>query len=244
MDTATPTPPEISVVIPIFNEEGNLEPLIRELSQVLDKLNTPYEIIGVDDKSTDSSLSVLRNLQKKYATLRIARHTVNSGESASEATGFEHARGSIVVTIDADLQNDPADIPALLKGIQDGADVMCGIRRKREDDWVRRVSSKLANKFRNSITGDQISDAGCTFRAIRRTALHDILVFNGMHRFLPTILRLQGYRVSEISVNHRPRTSGQSKYGVGNRLWRGIADCIMMRWYRRRCVRGDRCAID
>jgi hypothetical protein len=124
--------------------------------------------------------------------------------------------------------------------MREGVAAVCGIRRKREDSLVRRVSSRVANAFRNMMTGDRIADAGCTFRAFRRAALAEVPVFNGMHRFLPTILRRQGYHVVERLVNHRPRTRGKSKYGVGNRLWRGIVDCLAMRWYARRAIRGDR----
>ena len=160
---------------------------------------------------------MLRKLQQTRPYLRVVNHRVNSGESAAEATGFEHARGDIVITIDADQQNDPADIPALLDALKDDVHAVCGVRRKREDDWVRRLSSRIANGFRNWMTGDRIADAGCTYRALRRSALHEVPVFNGMHRFLPTLLRLQGYKAVEILVNHRPRTRGKSKYGVGNR---------------------------
>lgn len=235
-----PTQPDVSVVIPVFNEEENLRPLIEELEGVLRSLGRPFEVVCVDDKSTDRSLAVLDELRATRPWLRVACHAVNCGESAAEATGFEQANGRIVVTMDADLQNDPHDIPAMLDALKDDVAAVCGVRRKREDDWVRRLSSRIANAFRNWVTGDRIGDAGCTFRVLRRDALREVLVFNGMHRFLPTILRLQGYKVVEILVNHRPRVKGQSKYGVGNRAWRGLVDCFAMRWYRRRCVPATR----
>ena len=230
----------ISVVIPVFNEQENLEPLIVELEQELSRLSLQYEIVCVDDRSTDQSLQKLQALQQGRPYLRVMRHSVNSGESAGQATGFACSQGDVIITMDADQQNDPADIPALLKALAPDIAAVCGVRRIREDDFVRRLSSKIANRFRNAMTGDRIADAGCTFRALRRSALRELPVFNGLHRFLPTILRLQGYRVVEIPVNHRPRTRGSSKYGVGNRLFRGILDCIAMRWLRKRCVRGDR----
>lgn len=233
---------ELSVVIPVYNEEANLDPLVAELESALQAIGRPFEVLFVDDKSTDGSLAVLQRLRESRPWLRIIRHTINSGESAGEATGFAHARGTIILTMDADQQNDPADIPALLAELKDDVAAVCGVRRTREDDWIKRLSSRIANRFRNSITGDRITDAGCTFRAIRRDALREILVFNGLHRFLPTILRLQGYRAVEILVHHRPRTRGQSKYGIGNRMWRGIADCLAMRWYRRRVVPARRAA--
>ena len=231
---------ELSIVMPVYNEEDNLEPLMEELEAVLKKTGRSFEVLCVNDCSKDDSLKVIRKLQQTRPYLRVVNHRMNSGESAAGATGFERAHGDIVITIDADQQNDPADIPALLDALKDDVHAVCGVRRKREDDWVRRLSSRIANRFRNWMTGDQIADAGCTYRALRRSALHEIPVFNGMHRFLPTLLRFQGYRAVEISVHHRPRTRGKSKYGVGNRMWRGMVDCLAMRWFHTRSVRGDR----
>jgi glycosyltransferase involved in cell wall biosynthesis len=227
---------EISVVVPVFNEEDNVGPLLDEIDAAMAPLGRKYEVIYVDDRSTDRSLEVLRELKKTKQHVRVLRHGINSGESAASLTGMAHAYGDVIITIDADLQNDPADIPLLLDHLKEGAACVCGVRRKREDDWVKRLSSRIANAFRNSVTGDRIADAGCTYRSIRREALHDIPVFNGLHRFLPTILRMQGYTVEEVLVNHRPRTAGVSKYGVGNRAWRGVVDCMAMRWLRKRCV--------
>ena len=226
--------PNLSVVIPVYNEEDNLEPLLDELVPILKDTGSGFEVICVDDASTDKSLTVLKDLQGRYPELRIIRHLVNCGESAGEATGFANARGEWIVTLDADQQNDPADIPALMEAARD-ADAVCGVRQKREDDWVKRISSRVANGFRNWVTQDVIADAGCTFRAIRKEALREIPVFNGMHRFLPTLLRLQGFKVAEIPVNHRPRTRGESKYGIGNRMWRGLVDCFAILWFRKRC---------
>ena len=200
----------------------------------------PYEVIAVDDCSTDNSLNLLKQMQATRPWLRIVRHGLNSGESAGEATGFRFARGEIVITMDADQQNDPHDIPEMLAALKPDIAAVCGVRRRREDDWVRIVSSRVANWFRNTVTGDKLSDSGCTFRVLRRAALAEVPVFNGMHRFLPTLMRYQGYKAVEILVNHRQRTRGYSKYGVHNRLWRGLRDCFSMRWYRARALRGDR----
>ena len=229
----------LSVVIPIYNEEENLEPLLEELFPVLKQIGSAFEVICVDDASTDNSVAVLQNLKDKYSELRIVQHRVNCGESAGEATGFAKARGEWIITIDADQQNDPADIPALLEA-SENADAVCGVRQKREDDWVKRISSRIANDFRNWVTKDVVADAGCTFRAVRRAALQEIPVFNGMHRFLPTLLRLQGFEVVEIPVNHRPRTRGESKYGIGNRMFRGLVDCFAILWFRKRCFPANR----
>jgi len=223
----------ISVVIPVYNEEDNLEPLLNELFPILKNLGRRFEVICVDDASTDSSYRVLKNLKNKYSQLRVIQHTINCGESAGQATGFLHARGEWVITMDADQQNDPADIPRLLKASQN-VDAVCGVRSEREDDWVKRISSKVANGFRNWVTRDIITDAGCTFRALRKDALREIPVFNGMHRFLPTLLRLQGFTATEIAVNHRPRIRGESKYGIGNRMFRGLVDCVAILWWRKR----------
>ncbi len=230
----------LSIVIPVFNEEDNLEPLVAELQPILEKIGKKFEVIFIDDRSTDGSFEVLKKLQLTHPFIRIIPHTVNSGESAGEATGFANARGEIVITMDADQQNDPADIPAMLEALQDDIDCVCGVRRKRRDTIVKRISSRTANAFRNAITGDRIVDAGCTYRAIRRKALWQMPAFNGMHRFLPTLLRMQGYRVIELLVNDRPRTRGKSKYGIGNRMWRGIMDCFAMRWMKKRALVGDR----
>lgn len=228
--------PELSVVVPVFNEEDNVGILLREIDAAIKPLGKSYEVIYVDDCSTDRSLDVLRKLKQENPQVRILRHGINSGESAASLTGMAHAYGKVIITMDADLQNDPADVPELLSRLTEDVAAVCGVRRKREDDFVKRISSRIANRFRNAVTGDQIADAGCTYRAIRRSALRDIPVFNGLHRFLPTILRMQGFKVTEMLVNHRPRTAGVSKYGVGNRAWRGVVDCFAMRWLRKRSV--------
>ena len=232
--------PQISVILPVFNEEGNLGPLLEEIAATLRARGEGFEVIAVDDASTDGSLARLRAAQPVHPELRILRHRFNAGQSAAFAAGFARARGAVVVMLDADGQNDPHDIPALLDALQPGIACVTGIRRKREDSGVRRLSSRLANAYRNWITGDRVTDAGCTFRVVRREALCEVPVFNGLHRFLPTILRRQGFVVVERPVNHRPRTQGLSKYGVGNRLWRGIRDCFAMRWYAARAIRADR----
>ena len=230
---------ELSVVIPVLNEEENLEPLLAELFPIMRGLEKPFEVICVDDASRDASVAVLEKTRQEYPELRLARHRFNCGESAAEATGFAVARGEWIVTMDADQQNDPHDIPGMLKAVGDG-DAVCGVRRRREDDWVKRMSSRVANGFRNWVTGDVITDSGCTFRLLRRSALREVPRFNGMHRFLPTLLRLQGYTVKEMLVNHRPRTRGESKYGIGNRAFRGLIDCFAILWWRRRCFPCER----
>lgn len=233
--TSTRAHIDLSVIIPAYNEKENLQPLLEELFPVLEGLGVTFEVICVDDGSTDQSLPVLQELKKVHAKLRIIRHEINCGESAAQATGFVHAQGKQIVTMDADRQNDPADVPSLLKSLEN-ADAVCGVRQHREDHWVKRISSSIANGFRNWLTSETVRDAGCTFRALRKEALQEIPVFNGMHRFLPTLLRYQGLTVIEIPVNDRPRTRGESKYGIGNRMFRGVIDCFAMLWWRRRCL--------
>ncbi len=226
---------EISVVLPCFNEAESISELTAELNTVLDRIGSTSEILFVNDASTDASLDVLRDLQQRYPRVHIINHQQRFGQSAGHASGFRFARGQYVVTMDADGQNDPADIPRLLAALE-GVDAVCGMRRRRQDTWVKRVSSRIANRFRNAITRERITDAGCAYRILRRSVLADIPVFNSMHRFLPTLLRMQGYRVIEIDVNHRPRHAGVSKYGINNRLWRGLIDCLAIRWLQSRAV--------
>lgn len=232
----------ISVVIPAYNEEESVPPLVREIAAAVRPLGLPFEILVVDDGSADRTAEVAAGLAPEFPELRTLRHARNFGQSAGMATGFARARGAIVVTLDSDGQNDPADIPRLLAALDGGADCACGVRTVRRDSFVKRASSKIANAFRGAVIGDRVTDAGCALRAIRRSALREMLVFNGMHRFLPTILQTQGYRVVELPVNHRPRALGKSKYGINNRLWRGIRDCFALRWYRARAVPGERLA--
>ena len=229
----------LSVVVPAYNEEENVVPLADEIIAALATLAGGFEVILVDDASTDSTARVIGNIKNPH--VHAVCHRVNCGQSAAIGSGFQAARGEWVATLDGDGQNDPADLPAMLeKAIHDGVDCVTGVRRKRQDNFLRRFSSRVANGFRNWITGDRVSDSGCGIRVVRRAALREIPVFNGMHRFLPTLLRGQGYSVAETTVNHRERLRGTSKYGVHNRLWRGIRDCFGIRWYLKRAVRSDR----
>jgi dolichol-phosphate mannosyltransferase len=231
---------DVSVIVAALNEAENVLPLLQEIVQAFKGGTHTYEVIFVDDGSTDETAPILRELAREYPVVRNVHHTRNHGQSAAHATGFRLARGEIIVTMDADQQNDPADIASLLEALAPEIDCVCGVRVVRKDNWIRKISSKLANGFRDWVTGDQVTDAGCTFRSMRRSALGEVPVFNGMHRFLPTMLRIQGYRIAEIPVNHRPRTRGYSKYGISNRLWRGIRDCFAIRWYRARAIESVR----
>jgi dolichol-phosphate mannosyltransferase len=228
-------PPAISLVIPVYNEEENLPILHGEIRQAMEGVGRPYEVIYVDDGSSDGSPAILAGLAGQDPHVRVLRQRRNSGQSAALDAGFRFARGEIVVTLDADLQNDPADIPRLLERIGD-FDVVSGVRARRQDSWVRRISSRIANGIRNRVTHESVTDVGCTLRAARAEYLRRIPVFNGMHRFLPTLLRMEGARVTEVPVNHRPRLHGQPKYNIRNRIWRALMDLFGVRWLQTRWV--------
>lgn len=227
--------PEISVVIPVYNEEESLPCLAAEIQGPMRSLGRPYEVIYVDDGSTDGSAAVLLRLAREDPAVRIIRQRRNAGQSAALDAGFRSARGGIVVTLDADLQNDPADIPRLLERM-DGHDVVSGVRARRQDAWVRKASSRVANRVRNRVTRDDVTDVGCTLRACRAEVLRRVPMFDGMHRFLPTLLKMEGARATEIPVNHRPRLHGQPKYNISNRLWRALGDLFAVRWMQKRRI--------
>lgn len=233
--TLQPPHPEISLVIPVYNEEENLPVLHGEILRTMEGVGRPWEVLYVDDGSTDTSPTILGGLSRQDPRVRVIRQRRNSGQSAALDAGFRHARGGIVVTLDADLQNDPADIPRLLERMGEH-DVVSGVRARRQDSWVRKVSSRVANRIRNRITHESVTDVGCTLRAARIEYLRRIPVFNGMHRFLPTLLRMAGARVTEVPVNHRPRLHGVPKYNIRNRIWRALLDLFGVRWLQSRWI--------
>lgn len=233
--TLQPQIPEISLVIPVYNEEENLPVLHGEILRAMEGVGRPWEVLYVDDGSTDTSPAILGGLAREDSRVRVIRQRRNSGQSAALDAGFRHARGGIVVTLDADLQNDPADIPRLLERIGE-YDVVSGVRARRRDSWVRKVSSRVANGIRNRVTHESVTDVGCTLRAVRSEYLRRVPVFNGMHRFLPTLLRMEGARVTEVPVNHRPRLHGVPKYNIRNRIWRALLDLFGVRWMQSRWI--------
>ena len=228
-------PPEVSVVIPAFNEEGPIVACVREVDEAVKGVRRPYEIIVVDDGSTDRTFDLLKDLKKDVPALRVLRFAANCGQTAAFDAGFKAARGQFVVALDADQQNDPADIPRLLE-LAGEWDVVCGVRAKRRDSLVRRISSRIGNGTRNLLTGDNIRDVGCSLRAFRAECLRDLKLYKGLHRFLPTLLKWEGWSVTEVPVNHRPRQSGRSKYGVWNRMFRGLRDLFAVRWMKSRHI--------
>jgi glycosyltransferase involved in cell wall biosynthesis len=223
----------LSVVIPAYNEAPNVEPGYRELLGVLEGLGRPFEVIVVDDGSTDETFGVLARIADTDPRLRVLRFKRNAGQTAALVAGFRAARGDVIVTMDADLQNDPRDIPALLAALP-GCDAVCGWRVDRQDSWSKRIASRVANAVRRRLTGDGVHDTGCMLKAFRRAALARLPPFRNMHRFLPALLQQEGFRVVEVPVRHRPRRAGQSKYGNWGRLWAGVADLWAVRWMARR----------
>jgi glycosyltransferase involved in cell wall biosynthesis len=229
---------DLSVVLPVYNEEENLPVLWPELRGVLDTLALSYEIVFVDDGSRDRSADIVLGFRELDRRVRLVRLKENAGETAATDAGFKASRGRRVVVMDADLQNDPRDIVRMLHELERW-DAVTGwrVRRGDGDSVVRRVSSRLANAVRNRISQDSIQDSGCTFRAFRRECLRGLVLYRGFHRFIPTLLRMRGYRVLEIPVNHRPRRFGRSKYGVMNRAFVAFADLLVVRWMKSRLLR-------
>jgi glycosyltransferase involved in cell wall biosynthesis len=229
---------DLSVVIPVYNEEENLPHLWPELRSVLEGLGLSFEVVFVDDGSRDRSAELIRGFRDVDPRVRLVRLKLNAGETAATDAGFKAARGRLIVTMDADLQNDPHDIPAMLSHL-DRWDAVTGWRVNRGDgdSVVRRVSSRVANRARNWISEESIQDSGCTFRAFRRECLRGLVLYRGFHRFIPTLLKMRGYRVIEVPVRNRARRFGQSKYGVFNRVFVATADLLAVRWMKSRLLR-------
>ena len=229
---------DISIVAPVYNEEENLPILVAQLVDVLKPLGKSYEMIFVDDASTDRSRSLLKEMISRYPQIRIVGFKKNCGETAAGAAGLKAARGDIVITIDADLQNDPKDIPMMLDYLKE-YDMVTGWRQKRDDSWVKRITSKIANRIRNTLSGETIRDSGCTYRAYKRECLGNIKLYKGMHRFMPTLVKMEGFRVIEVPIAHHPRQFGVSKYTTWNRMGRAFIDLMAVRWMKSRHIRYD-----
>src|ERR1043166_1819433 len=213
---------DLSVVFPVYNEEENIPILLGEIANALGGTPWSYELIAVDDGSRDRSLEGLRAEEDRHPTLRIITLEKNSGQTAPPHAG---------------LQNAPADIPPMLRKLEEtGADMVIGVRVNRQDTWARKVQSRIGNGVRNWITRDQITDTGCSLKLARRAAIEPVRLYTGMHRFLPTLVRMHGFKVVEMPVNHRPRRFGTSKYGAMNRAFRGLADCFAVRWMGKRVL--------
>ncbi len=222
--------PDISVVIPVRNEAPNLSALHRELTETLSACGRPYELVFVDDGSTDETYDILRRLQAADSHLRVVQLRRTFGQTAGFSAGFAHARGRLIVTSDGDLQNDPRDIAPMVSKLDEGYDIVCGWRRDRKDPWLsRRIPSRIANWLISWTTGVRLHDYGCSLKVFRSEVIQPLRLYGEMHRFIPAIASEQGVRIAEVVVNHRPRRYGTSKYGL-SRTVRVILDLVTVKF--------------
>jgi len=229
---------ELSVVVPLYNEVENAAPLVERVEGALADLGEEWELVVVDDGSTDGSAEKLDQLAAAHPRLRVLHFVANCGQSAAMDCGFRHSRGRYVAFLDADLQTFPEDIPGLLETLKrEGVDAVVGIRAQRRDTWWRRFSSSFANGVRNRLTREEIVDTGCPLKVFRGEAIRSIKMFDGMHRFLPTLLKMEGCAVLQVPVRHTARTAGRSKYGTWDRAFRGLRDALAVRWMQDRHLR-------
>ena len=228
-------PPQLSIVAPVYNEAGNLERLAAETAAAMAAAELRYEFILVDDRSTDGSREKLAALAASDATVRALSLERHAGQSAALLAGIRAAQAPLIVTMDADLQNDPADIPAIV-ALLDDHDVVSGVRAKRMDTLLRRLASRVSNRVRRLVLGDPCTDIGCALKGYRTAALDDLPPFDGLHRFLPVLALRHGGAYAEIPVRHRPRKHGTSKYNLRGRFLRGVLDLLGVSWYRRRAI--------
>lgn len=222
------TSPFVSVVVPVFNEEDNIVELQKQIAEALQGVD--YELVIVDDGSNDNTVSRVM----KGERVRLLEFVKNAGQSAAMHAGIHQAKGEVIVLLDGDLQNDPADIPAMIERLNTGFDLVCGYRAKRQDSTFKRLQSRIANNVRSRFIGDNVRDTGCTLKVMRRDCREALLLFNGMHRFIPALIGAMGWRVTEMPVNHRARIHGVSKYGFGNRALRATMDMFGVRWLNSR----------
>ena len=225
----------LSVIAPAYNEVDNLPALVAEVAAAAAVTAKPWEFVLVNDCSDDGSDEIFRQLMAQTPQLRVITMSRRSGQTAALEAGLRNARGRFIATLDSDLQNDPAEIPRMLKLLEDDeCDMVNGWRKERNDPWLRRASTKIANGVRNRLTRESIHDSACGLKAYRREVVEKFKLFNGLHRFLPTLARMNGFRVTEIVVNHRPRTAGVAKYGMWNRVFKALRDTFAIRWMQKR----------
>ena len=228
---------KISVIIPAFNEQDNIVPLYRELKNVLDSIAQPYEILFVDDGSTDTTFQRMKTIRENDTSVKVIKFRKNFGQSAALQAGFYYADGTIIVTLDADLQNDPKDIPQLITKLEkEDLDVVCGWRHDRQDPPSKKMFSQMANRLRKSLTGETIHDSGCTLRTYRSECVKDLELYGELHRYIPAILQWKGYRIGELPVIHRKRAYGTTKYSW-SRLSKGFLDLIVVSFWQKYSAR-------
>jgi glycosyltransferase involved in cell wall biosynthesis len=228
--------PFLSLVIPAYNEQENVDALLKRVGAALERVNEPFEVIIIDDGSTDATPRMLAEAMGRYPWLRVLRLKANTGQSAAFDAGFKAARGQVIATIDADLQNDPEEIPRLIP-LLEGYDMVAGWREKRQDTALRRIQSRIANRIRNWISQESIRDSACSLKVYKRHCLVGLQMYTGMHRFLPTLVKMRGYTVREEPVKHSPRFAGTAKYGLRNRAVRAFVDLLAVRWMKMRYMR-------
>lgn len=226
---------DLSLVIPVYNEKDNLVPLTGKILEVMKGNIDSFEVIYIDDGSDDGSSEILNELASLFDVVQVYHFTKNNGQTAAFAAGFAKAVGKLVIAMDADLQVDPKDIFKLIP-YSKNYDVVCGIREKREDGFVKKISSKIGNGVRNWLTHENISDTGCPLKLFKNEVVKSFYLFEGMHRFLPTLAKMNGFSVIEVPVAHYPRQHGYSKYGIGNRMWKGLKDALAVRWMQKRNI--------
>ncbi|WP_272700121.1 glycosyltransferase family 2 protein [Desulfovibrio sp. Fe33] len=227
---------KFSVVLPVFNEQDNLQTLFAEIRAAADSTGRPWEAVFVDDCSTDRSLSMIRELAERHPEVRYVAFAENRGQSAAFCAGFDAVESEIVVTMDADLQNDPADIPDMLAAFGHDCEMVIGWRARRRDTFIKRISSRIANKIRDSIVDDGVHDTGCSLKVMRTDLLRRLPRFKNMHRYFPILMKMEGARIREVKVNHRERGAGVSKYGTLDRAMAGIYDLIGVKWLIKRHI--------
>ena len=229
-------PAEISVIVPAYNEADNILPMHREVAAAMKSVPASWELVFVDDASTDDTWQRIAEARRADARVRGLRHKRNAGQSAAVWTGIIATTSPILCTLDSDLQNDPADLRKMIAELRH-VDFVSGMRLARQDTWLRKISSRIARRARRAALGVDFRDTGCAIRAFKRESLAGVFPFNGLHRFLPVLVHGGGFKTLEMPVNHRPRVAGVSKYGVWNRLGRGIYDLFAMAWYQKRRYR-------
>jgi len=228
--------PYLSLVIPAYNEQENIPVLLERVGAALMQTGKDFEVLIVDDGSTDSTPKLLEEGMQKYPWLRILRMAKNGGQSAAFEAGFKAARGEVIATIDADLQNDPEEIPRLLPML-DGYDMITGWRKDRHDTSFRRLQTKIANRIRNWLSDETIQDSASSLKLYKRHCVEGLKLFNGMHRFFPTLVKMRGFTVLETPVKHSQRYAGTAKYGLRNRAWRAFIDLLAVRWMKKRYLK-------